>query len=70
MDIGMLVDEVDEMIARLEYMTGEHKGLGGLPPRIRGVSREVLRARKARLNWLRRVREGLLAERPEAAPLH
>lgn len=68
----MLLNEVDEMIAQIERLNAQHArgSRGGASGSGSEMAAQVLKARQARLWWLRRVRAGLKAKRRKGAPLH
>lgn len=72
MDISTLVDEIEEMIARIEKMNrAERRDHDITSARAASSpSRRLHKSRQARLWWLRQVRDGILAEKPRAALLH
>ena len=72
MDPVTLLSELDEMIAQIESLNAQHARWRGADEQgaDSAVAAQVLRARQARLWWLRRVRAGVAARRPKGAPLH
>jgi hypothetical protein len=72
MDPVTLLSEVDEMIAQIESLNAQQaRGRrGGVIGSNSEMAAQVLKARQARLWWLRRVRAGLKAKRRKGAPLH
>lgn len=72
MDEATLVNEIDEMIARIETMNrAQTRGRGTAAVRVMSASAlRLYRDRQARLWWLKQVRRGMLAQRTKATKLH
>lgn len=72
MDPATLLNELDEMIAQIESLNAEHEAWRRkvAPGANNEIAAQVLKARQARLWWLRRVRAGLAARRPKGSRLH
>ncbi len=72
MDDTTLVDEIDEMIGRIETLnSAQLRGRKGAHMQAMSSSaRRLFKARQARLWWLRQVRSGMLAKRTKSTKLH
>lgn len=71
MDPVALLNELDEMIAQIENLNAQQARGRRTDKQANGeIAARVLKARQARLWWLRRVRAGMVARRPRGALLH
>lgn len=72
MDTDSLVDEIEALIARIERTNRAQMRARDITSAkdSHSPSRHLYQARQSRLWWLRRVRDGILAQRPRNALLH
>lgn len=72
MDANSLLDEIEEMIARIETLDAAlaEKRQAQKPEAMSSTAQRLSRARQSRLWWLKQVRNGMLAERPAQSLLH